>query len=146
MFLDPVTGHAILGCVSAEQGEVRLAVVKMVGRPVIRYVTIFAGLSGVVFFIDIPGMYIIVAIHTPFPDITETPFLLPFIQMTGKAGGSHVSPFQWKIRFIMVFQGIERNVEAFFGVAGGAIAWWSAGREEFPFVVVDVAGGTVVVG
>lgn len=103
---------------------------------------IFTGLARVIFGVEIPLVYILVAIRTAIPDIPEGPFV--FIQMAGKARRCQVGTIQRKLCFAMVLKTEQRDIESVLGMAIRTIA--NRNRSgECPFVIIFMAGSTGIV-
>lgn len=129
--------------VLALQGEGRLVVVKLVvTQPGCCHVAIFAGLEGVIFGIDLPFVYVFVAVYAAVADVLEAPFIAG--QMTSKAGGCQMTSVQRERCFGVVFEGKQAGRKACFGVAFYAIRRSACGG-KIALVIILVAGRTGIV-
>ena len=138
-----MAGHTRLAGMGASEFKIRHTVIKVICLPAGHLMASFTSLIGIVFLIDISGMYILMAIDTSFPYILETP---PCgFSMACNTRGSQMGPFQRQTSFIMLIYSIQTAAETIDGMAFSAIRAYTVHR-KFSFMVISVARGTAVVG
>lgn len=136
----PVTRHTCLFRMGARQFEPGNVMVEMVFFPACRDVAFFARLIGVEFFIQVPVVHVRMAVRTFFTDISELPFFIGILLVTGKTRRCHMPAFQLEFRFVVIVNCEQTSGESIDSVAFGTIGAKPEDGGQLPFMVIFMTG------
>ena len=100
----------------------------------------FARLIGVEFFIQVPVVHIRMAVRTFFTDISELPFFIGILLVTGKTRRCHMPAFQLEFRFVVIVNCEQTSGESIDSVAFGTIGAKPEDGGQLPFMVIFMTG------
>ena len=106
----------------------------MIVRPTIAYVAGLAGLVGIIFLVNEPFVYVLVAIRALAPDLFKFPFRC-IIFMTRKTRRGSMSPFQFEFGQIVIRNSVSTALKTIDRVAFIAIGAYSV-RGKIALVII----------